>query len=177
MPCGFNFASSERGSPFHSLGLPNFMLFHGKLPCTFKANLATTPVVIGFSRFVLEGCRSLLVSGRFGFSLATCSSDVLSCAQSSLAAQFRLALVRTPLRLASALALRFCISSFALVAQAFSRHPRHVKLALVSRFVHQRHAGKPVASSSQRPNPSVNRTVFKPALFLIRRCAAGYLNR
>jgi hypothetical protein len=153
------------------------MLFPGKFFSTFKALRATTSVVIGSSRFVLEGCRSMLVSGRFGFSLAACASDALSSALPSLTALFRQALVVAPIRLASALALRFGVSSFALVAQAFSQHLRHVKLTLISRFVHQIRAVKPVASSTQRPNPSVNRTVFMPALFLIRRCAAGYLRR
>jgi hypothetical protein len=153
------------------------MVFPGKLSSTFKAHRATTPVVIGSSRFVLKNCRSMLVSGRFGFSLATCASDVLSSAQSSLAALFRQALVVTPIRLASELAQRFGTSSFVLVAQSFSKHQRLFSAVPASRFVHQNHAEKPAASSSQRPNPSVNRTVFKPALFLIRRCAAGYLRR
>jgi hypothetical protein len=153
------------------------MFFPGKLFSTLKAHRATTPVVIGSSRFVLEDCRSMLLSGQFAFSLAACASDVLSSAQSSLAAQFHQALVATPIRFTSALALRFGVSSFVLVAQAFPQHLRHVKLALVSRLLHQKRAVKPVASSSQRPNPSVNRTVFMPALFLIRRCAAGYLKR
>ena len=172
-----------------------------------KAHRSATPVVIGSQRPVPEGWLSMRVSGRFGFSpsafacgflfraqpnsaaqsrhapvaalirLASAQAQRRSRAQPSVATQFRPAFVRASFRLASVQTQPRSASPVARVAQAFSQHPCQFSTVPVSRFAHQRHAKKPVASSSQRPNPSVNRTVVKPALFLIRRCAAGYLKR
>ena len=172
-----------------------------------KTYRSATPVVIGSQRPVPEGWLSMRVSGRSGFSLSAFACGFLSgaqpnsaaqsrhapvaalirlasaqaqrrsCAQPSVVAQFRPAFVRASFRLASAQAQPHSASPVARVAQALSRHPRPFSTVPVSRFVLQRYAGKPVAFSTQRPNPSLNRTVVKPALFLIRRCAAGYLRR
>ena len=183
------------------------MSFPANLFSPSKAHRSATPVVIGSSRPVPEGWLSMRVSGRSSFSLSafTCGflsgaqpnsaaqsrhapvaalirlasvqSQRRSRAQPSAVAQFRPAFVRASFRLASAQVQLLAASPVARVTQAFSRHPRPFSTVPVSRFVLQRYAGKPVAFSTQRPNPSLNRTVVKPALFLIRRCAAGYLKR
>ena len=150
MPCGFNSAFSERGSPFHSLGFPKFMSFSSKFISTFKAHRATTPVVIGSSRFVLEDCRFLRVSGWSCFSLPAFGCGFLSRSQ--------------PHR----------VSGVLCAAQAFSQHPRQLLFVRASRFLLQKYTEKPVASSFQKPNNSFNRTAKKrPFSLRPPRVAAG----
>ena len=150
MPCGFNSASSERGSPFHSLGFTVLKSLFAMIFCFFKAHRSATSIVIGSSRLALEDYRSMLLSGRFGFSLAACASDVLSRVQ--------------PLHLSTVWG----------VTQAFSQHLRQFLFIPTSRFVHQKLSEKPVASSFQKPNNSFNRTAKKrPFSLRPPRVAAG----
>ena len=160
MPCGFNSASSERGSPFHSLALPTFMSLFAILFSHFQVHCSATPVVIGSSRFVPEGWRSMRVSGRSCFSLFSCGGGFLSGAQPAVAAQFRPALLATPFRLASALVQRFAASVVFRVAQVTSRHSRPFAVMLVSRFVLQSHAVKTTPSSTTWANPALNLAPF-----------------
>ena len=126
----------------------------------FQAHRPATPVVLWSQRFVLEGRRSMRVTGRSCFSLAACAGGFLSGAQSSVAAQFRLALLATPFRLASALAQRLAASPVVRVAQAVSRHSRQFSVVLASPFVLQSHAEKTAPSSSQCSNPALNLAPF-----------------
>ena len=160
MPCGFNSASSERGSPFHSLALPTFMSLFAILFSRFRVHCSATPVVIGSSRFVPEGWRSMRVSGRSCFSLFSCGGGFLSRSQPTVAAQFHPALLATPVRLASALAHRLATSAVLRVAQAASWHSRRFSAALVSRFVLQSHAEKTAPSSTTWANPALNLAPF-----------------
>ena len=125
-----------------------------------QAHRATTPVVIGSSRFVPEGWRSMRVSGRSCFSLAACAGGFLSGAQSASGAQFRPALLATPFRLASARAQRLAAPTVFRVAQAASQHSRRFSAALVSRFVLQSHAKKTALSSTAWANPALNLAPF-----------------
>ena len=141
LPCGFNSASSGRGSPFHSLALPTLMsllaIFFGLL----QAHRSATPVVLGSQRSVPEGRRSMRVSGRSCFSLAACAGGFLSGAQPTSGALFRPALARTPIRLASALA-------------------QPVVSVFTSPFSHQSTTEKTALSSTTWANPALNLAPF-----------------
>ena len=126
----------------------------------FQAYRSATPVVLGSQRSALEGRRSMRVSGWSCFSLAACAGGFLSGAQSSVAAQFRLALLATPFRLASVLAQRLAMSPVVRFAQALSQHPSHVTVAVTRHFEHQRHTVKTAPSSSQCSNPALNLAPF-----------------
>ena len=66
----------------------------------------------------------------------------------------------TPTRLASARAQRLSSSTIARLAQALSRHPRHVTVAVIQHFEHQRCTVKTAPSSSQCANPALNLASF-----------------
>ncbi len=125
-----------------------------------QVHCSATPVVIGSSRFVPEGWRSMLVSGRSCFSLSSCGGGFLSSAQPAVAAQFHPALLATPFRSALALPQRFATSAVFRVAQAASRHSRPFSVVLVSRFVLQSHAEKTAPSSTAWANPALNLAPF-----------------
>ena len=126
----------------------------------FQVHCSATPVVIGSSRFVPEGWRSMRVSGRSCFSLFSCGGGFLSGAQPAVAAQFHPAFLATPFRLASARVQRFVASHALRFAQAASRHSRRFSVVLVSRFVLQSHTEKTVPSSTQCANPALNLAPF-----------------
>ena len=135
-----------------------------------QAHRSTTPVVLGSQPPVPEGCRFMRVSGRSCFSLAVCAGGFLSGAQPASGAPFRLALARTPIRLASARAQRFATSAVPRFAQAPSRHLRPFSAVRVSRFVLQSHADKTAPSSTTWANPALNPVRF--ALWTLRDKAA-----
>ena len=143
-------------SPPHITFMSLFAILFGRL----QAHRSATPVFIGSLRSVSEGRRSMRVSNRSCFSLAARASGFLSGAQSAVAAQFRLALVVAPFRLASALAQSLATSPVLRVAQAASQHSRRFSVVLVSRFVLQSHAGKTAPSSTTWANPALNLAPF-----------------
>ena len=118
---------------------------------------SATPVFIGSLRSGCESRRSMRVLGRFAVAAQV---RVLSGAQPLVAAPFRLAFVRAATHPASArpqwrsalTAMRF--------AQALSRHPRHVTVAVNRRSVPQRYAVKPAPSSSPCSNLALNLAPF-----------------
>ena len=136
----------------------------------FQVHCSATPVVIGSSRFVPEGWRSMWVSGRSCFSLSSCGGGFLSGAQPAVAAQFHPALLATPFRLVSALAQRLAASVVSHVTQAASLHLRPFSVVRVSRFVLQSHADKTAPSSTTWANPALNPVRF--ALWTLRDKAA-----
>ncbi len=106
-----------------------------------RAHRATAHVVIGSSRFVPEGWRSMRVSGRSCFSLAVRSSGLLSGAQSPVAARLHQAFVGAP-------------SHLALV------QPQPAVSVCTSSFVHQNTAEKTAPSSTAWANPALNLAPF-----------------
>ena len=125
-----------------------------------QAHRSATPVVLWSQRSMPEGRRSMRVSGRSCFSLAACAGGFLSGVQPVSSAQFRLALLATPFRLALARAQRFAASAVLHVAQAASRHSRRFSAVLVSRFVLQNHTEKTAPSSTTWANPALNLAPF-----------------
>ena len=125
-----------------------------------QGHRSATPVLLGSQRSAPEGGRSMRVSGRSCFSLSVCAGGFLSGAQPSVAAQFRLAFVVTPFRLASARAQRVAASRVVGFAQAVSQHPRSFSVVQVSPFVLQSHTEKPAPSSKQCSNPALNLAPF-----------------
>ena len=121
-----------------------------------QGHRAATPVLLGSQRSAPECRRSMRVSDRSCFSLSAYAGGFLSSAQPLAASQFRLALLATPFRLASALAQRVAASRVVGFAQAASRHLRPFSVVLASRFVLQNHAEKPAPSSSQCSNLALN---------------------
>jgi len=116
-----------------------------------------TPVLIGSLRSVTEGRRSMRVSGRF---VVTDQVRLPSCAQPLVAAPFRLAFVRAATRPASARTQRRSAPTVMRFAQALSRHPRHVTVAVIRHSEHQRHTVKTAPSSSPCSNPALNLAPF-----------------
>jgi hypothetical protein len=100
-----------------------------------QAHRSATPVVLWSQRSMPEGRRSMRVSGRSCFSLAACAGGFLSGVQPVSSAQFRLALLATPIRLASALA-------------------QPVVSVFTSPFSHQSAAEKTAPSSTAWANPA-----------------------
>ena len=124
------------------------------------AHRATTPVVIGSSRFVPEGWRFMRVSGWSCFSLAACAGGFLSGAQPASGALCRPALLATTFRLASTRAQRLVAPAVLRVAQAVSQHSRRFSAALVARFVLQSRTQKTAPSSTAWANPALNLAPF-----------------
>ena len=122
-----------------------------------QAHRPATPVFIGPLRSVIEGRRSMRVSGRFG---VTAQVRILSCAQPLAAAPFRLAFVRAATRPASARTQRLSAPTAMRFAQALSRHPRHVTVVVIRHSEHQRHVVKTAPSSSPCSNPALNLAPF-----------------
>ena len=122
-----------------------------------QAHRSATPVLIGSLRSVCEGRRSMRVSGRFA---VTVQVRILSCAQPLVATPFRLAFVRAATRPASACTQRRSAPTIVRFAQALSRHPRHVTVAVIRHSEHQRHAVKTAPSSSPCSNPALNLAPF-----------------
>ena len=122
-----------------------------------QGHRSATPVFIGSLRSVFEGRRSMRVSGRFG---VTAQVRILSCAQPLAAAPFRLAFVRAATRPASARTQRLSAPTAMRFAQALSRHPRHVTVAVIRHSEHQRHVVKTAPSSSPCSNPALNLAPF-----------------
>ena len=107
----------------------------------FQAYLLATPVLIGSSRFVPEGWRSMRVSGRSCFKLAVRSICFLSGAQSLVAARLRQAFLGAPFRLVP-VPTQPAVSVF------------------TSPFVHQNTTEKTAPSSNARANPALNLAPF-----------------
>ena len=111
---------------------------------------SATPVFIGSLRSGCEGRRSMRVTGRF---VVAAQVSILSCAQLLVATPFRLAFVRAATRPALARAQRLSAPTVMRFAQALSRHPRHVTVAVIRHSEHQRHTVKTAPSSSPCSNP------------------------
>ena len=122
-----------------------------------QAHRSATSVLIGSLRSVTEGRRSMRVSGRF---VVTDQVRLPSCAQPLVVTPFRLAFVRTATRPASARAQRLSAPTVMRFAQALSRHPRHVTVAVIRHSEHQRHTVKTAPSSSKCSNPALNLAPF-----------------
>ena len=122
-----------------------------------QAHRPATPVLIGSLRSGCEGRRSKRVSGRFA---VAAQIRLLSCAQPLVATPFRLAFVRAAARPASARAQRRSAPTVMRFAQALSRHPRHVTVAVIRHSEHQRHTVKTAPSSSPCSNPALNLAPF-----------------
>ena len=122
-----------------------------------QAHRSATPVFIGSLRSVCKGRRFMRVSGRF---VVTDQVRILSGAQPLVAAPFRLACVRAATRPASARAQRRSAPTVMRFAQALSRHPRHVTVAVIRHSEHQRHTVETAPSSSQCSNPALNLAPF-----------------
>ena len=122
-----------------------------------QVHRSATPVFIGSLRSVTEGRRSMRVAGRFVVSSASCG---LVRAQAFARAPFRLAFVRAATRPALARAQRLSAPTVMRFAQALSRHPRHVTVAVIRHFEHHRHTVKTAPFSSQCSNPALNLAPF-----------------
>ena len=118
---------------------------------------SATPVFIGSLRSGCEGRRSMRVAGRF---VVAAQVSILSCAQLLVATPFRLAFVRAATRPALARAQRLSAPTVMRFAQALSRHPRHVTVAVIRHFEHHRHTVKTAPFSSQCSNPALNLAPF-----------------
>jgi len=122
-----------------------------------QVHRSATPVFIGSLRSVAEGRRSMRVSGRFAVAAQV---RILSCAQPLVATPFRWACVRAATRPASARAQRRSAPTVMRFAQAVSRHPRRVTVAVIRHFAHQRHTVKTAPSSNPCSNPALNLAPF-----------------
>ena len=122
-----------------------------------QAYRAATPVFIGSLRSGCEGRRSMRVAGRFAVAAQV---RILFGAQPLVATPFRLAYVRAATRPASARTQRLSAPTVMRFAQALSRHPRHVTVAVIRHFEHHRHTVKTAPFSSQCSNPALNLAPF-----------------
>ena len=113
-----------------------------------KVHCSATPVLIGSPGGTFGGRRSMWVAGRFAVSSARCG---LVGAQPFVVALIRLASARVQ-QLSAPSVVRF--------AQALSRHPRHVTVAVIRNFEHQRCTVKTALSSSPCSNPALNLAPF-----------------
>ena len=132
-----------------------------------QVHRSATPVFIGSLRSGCEGRRSMRVAGRFAVAAQV---RLLPRAQLAVATPFRLACVRAATRPASARTQRRSAPTVMRFAQALSRHPRHVTVAVIRHSEHQRHTVKTAPSSSPCSNPALNLVRF--ALWTLRDKAA-----
>ena len=124
---------------------------HLNAPCS------ATPVFIGSPGGTVGGRYSMRVSGRFAVAAQV---RILSCAQPLVVTPFRLAFLRAATRPASARTQQRPAPTVMRFAQALSRHPRHVTVAVIRHSEHQRHTVKTASSSSQCSNPALNLAPF-----------------
>ena len=97
------------------------------------------------------------VAGRFAVAAQV---RILFGAQPLVATPFRLAYVRAATRPASARTQRLSAPTVMRFAQALSRHPRHVTVAVIRHSEHQRYTVKTAPSSSQCSNLALNLAPF-----------------